>query len=109
MPGTGNDGKKIDLTRLFTLVKSIAICAILLAVGVYAGDYVLIRYRVAKNSNAYGTVRVRRYYAVTMKNGKPEYYFDQPTDQTCVHSLFPHLGYVPCWYLARKATQEVKM
>lgn len=75
----------------------------------YSADYFSIRYRIAKNLEPYGVVRVRRYYAVMMKNGKPEYYFDQPTDQTCVHSLFPHFGYPPCWYLKRRATQEIKM
>ncbi len=80
-----------------------------LLLAVYAGDYVLIRFRVLRNHSPFGVVRVRRYYAVTMKDGKPEYYFDQPTDQTCVHSLFPHLGYAPCWYLQRRRTQETKM
>ena len=97
------------MSRLLTILKRIALLAILLAAAVYSGDYALIRYRIAKNSNPYGSVRVRRYYAVTLKNGKPEYYFDPPTDQTCIHSLFPHLGYEPCWYLARRTTQEVKM
>ncbi len=97
------------MSRLLTLLKRILVFATLLAAAVYAGDYILIRYRIAKNRDPYGVVRIRRYYAVTLKNGKPEYFFDQPTDQTCIHALFPHLGYEPCWYLARKTTQEVKM
>jgi hypothetical protein len=97
------------LSRLLTLLKRVVVFAILLAALIYAGDYILIRYRIAMNRSPYGSLRIRRYYAVTMKNGKPEYFFDQPTDQTCIHSLFPHLGYQPCWYLARKTTQEVKM
>jgi hypothetical protein len=25
---------------------------------------------------------------------------------TCVHSLFPHMGYQPCWYLSRHSEQR---
>jgi hypothetical protein len=83
--------------------------AALLAAAVYAGDYLSLRYRIPNNRESYGVVRVRRYYAVTMKNGKPEYFFDEPRDETCVYSLFPHFGNPPCWYLERRTTQLVKM
>ncbi|HET9180282.1 MAG TPA: hypothetical protein VFQ24_18150 [Terriglobia bacterium] len=76
---------------------------------VYAGDYSVARVRVAKKLDPYGVVQVRRSYAVTMKNGKPEYFFEPPADQTCLRSLFPHFGYPPCWYLRRNAVQQVKM
>jgi len=92
-----------------TRLKRALIAALLLVAAVYAGDYIQARYRIAANRSPYGVVRVRRYYAVTMKNGKPEYFFDQPTDQTCLNSLFPHFGLTPCWYLKRRPTQEVKM
>jgi len=97
------------LSRALTLLKRILVAALLLVAAVYAGDYILARYRIAMNRSPYGVVRVRRYYAVTLKNGKQEFFFDQPTDQTCIHSLFPHFGLTPCWYLKRKSTQEVKM
>ncbi len=83
--------------------------AVILFLATYAGDFILIRSRILNNRNPYGVVRVRRYYAVTMKNGKPEYFFDQPVNQTCIRSLFPHFGLTPCWYLERRSTQEVKM
>jgi hypothetical protein len=97
------------LNRALTLLKRILAVVILLLAVVYAGDYILIRFPLRKNRNPYGIVRVRRYYAVKMKNGKPEYFFDQPTDQTCIHSLFPHQGYPPCWYLKRNTIQQIKM
>ncbi len=97
------------MNRLSFRLKRVLAAAILVFAVVYAGDYILLRYRVAKNRNAYNVVRVRRYYAVATKSGKPDYYFDQPTDQTCVQSLFGHFGYLPCWYLRRHTTQEVKM
>jgi len=97
------------LSRPLTLLKRILVDALLLLAVVYAGDYLSVRYRIPKNRDPYGVVRIRRYYAVTMKNGKPEFFFDPPTEQPCVHSLFPHFGYAPCWYLERRTTQEKKM
>ena len=97
------------MSRLFAWLKRISAAAILGFAVLYVGDYILLRYRVAKSHEPYGMVRIRRYYAVTTKSGKPEYYFDQPTNQTCVRSLFGHFGYSPCWYLRRHTTQEVKM
>jgi hypothetical protein len=97
------------LSRGFNLLRRVLAIAISLLAVVYAADYVLVRYRIAKNRNPYEVVSIRRSYAVTMKNGKPEYYFDQPIEQTCVHSLFPHFGFAPCWYLQRRKTQQVKM
>lgn len=77
----------------------------LLVVGsiLYIGDYARVRYKVAKNQEAFGSIKVQRYYAVKLKSGKVEYYFDTPQMQPCVHSLFPQVGYTPCWYLKRKA------
>jgi len=67
----------------------------------YGSDYLVLRTRVWKGRDAFGTVQVERYAAVHEKNGKTEFIFDQPETDTCVHSLFPHLGYSPCWYLNR--------
>ena len=93
---------------LIILKRALAIGVSLLAI-VYLGDYASVRYRIPKSRDPYGTVSVRRYYAVTKKNGKPDYYFDQPADQVCIRSIFPHLGYVPCWYLNRHKVQEIDM
>jgi len=75
----------------------------------YAGDYLSVRYRIPKSRDPYGVVKVRTYYVVPQKNGKPEFYFLQPEDQTCVRSLFPHLGLKPCWYLRRKSQNPIDM
>ena len=75
----------------------------------YAGDYLVVRYRIPKSRDPYAVVKVRTYYVVPQKNGKPEFYFLPPEDQTCVRSLFPHLGYKPCWYLRRKSQNPINM
>ena len=76
---------------------------------VYACDYAAVRFRIPKGRDLFGTVQVQRYYSVTKKNGQPDFYFNPPQDQVCVRSLFPHLGYTPCWYLNRHKTQKISV
>jgi hypothetical protein len=55
---------------------------------------------------------MERLYAIPQKNGKIDYEFDaqQPDVTTpCVHSLFPHLGNSPCWYLQRNSQKPIPM
>jgi hypothetical protein len=73
----------------------------------YAGDYLILRFRVATNRSAFGMVTVRTYYAVHEKNDRTEYVFKDQEDETCVHSLFSHMGYSPCWYLRRHPEQQI--
>jgi hypothetical protein len=91
------------------MVKRLLTIAVLLLAMVYAGDYVSVRFKIPRSRDPFGSVPTQRYYAVTQKNGKPEFYFDPPTVQTCVRSLFPHLGFTPCWYLNRHKVQRINM
>jgi hypothetical protein len=91
-----------DVRRLIALT-------ILLAAVLYAGDYASVRFGIPPGRNPLATVTVQRSYSVMKKDGKPDFYFDPPQNQTCVRSLFPHLGYEPCWYLRRHQTQQISM
>lgn len=86
-----------------------ACAAALLFALFYVGDYVSLRYRIPGHREQFGSVEVRRYYAVPLKNRKTEYMFDQPAPVRCVHSIFGHFGDPPCWYLARHRRQEIKV
>ena len=77
--------------------------------GLYAGDYLSARYRIPGNRQTLGSVQVKTLYAVRLKSGRIEYSQGDPETQTCVRSLFPHLGYTPCWYLSRHATKRIEM
>lgn len=90
-------------------LKRLVIVGLLAVAVVYAADYLLLRYRVATNRNPYGTVTVQPYYAVPRKDHKTEFLFDDPRDQPCVHSLFPHFGDSPCWYLNRNRQKRINM
>lgn len=69
--------------------------------ALYGGDYVSARYRIPGNRQTLGTVQVQTLYATPQKNGRVESWVGNVTPETCLNSLFPHLGYTPCWYLAR--------
>jgi hypothetical protein len=92
---------------LSSWMNRIVALVILLFALVYAADYVSVRFRIPDHRQPFGVVRVQRYYAVPKKNGRPDFYFDQPHNETCVHSLFPHFGHPPCWYLKHRAEQRI--
>jgi hypothetical protein len=75
----------------------------------YAGDYLYVRYRMSRNQPAdpFDVVTIQTTYAVAQKDGRAEIIFGDPEIQKCVHSLFPHFGYTPCWYLKRENGKPV--
>jgi hypothetical protein len=79
----------------------------LLAAVAYAADYVVLRYRIATNRSPFATITVHPYDAVPRKDHKIEFLAEDPRDETCVNSLFPHLGDPPCWYLSRHKDQQI--
>jgi hypothetical protein len=87
--------------------KRIALIGAMVLALLYAGDYAAVRIPIPSSRNPFGVVTVRPYYDVRLKSGKSEYYFLDPKKQTCVNSLFPHMGYAPCWYLRRHARQRI--
>jgi len=91
------------------LVKRLALLLVGLLGLVYAADYASVRIPIPKSRNPYSTVTVRPYYDVGLKSGKSDFYFLDPRKQTCVNSLFPHLGYNPCWYLRKHTHPRIQM
>jgi hypothetical protein len=87
------------------LSQSLLSLVILLLIA-YVADYCVFRYRVSANRQPYGSITVEHYDAIAHKDGKAELIFDPPVQQTCVHTLFPHAGDPPCWYLSRHAEQR---
>lgn len=90
------------------IVAFAAAALVAMLVLAYAVDYLLLRYRMTRNS-AYGTVTVRQYYAIQEKNQRTEYVNGAPQDEPCVNSLFPHQGITPCWYLRRHPERQVQV
>ena len=93
------------LRRQHIIMKRVLAIVVVTLVLAYAGDYLALQYR-NRAHNAFGQVTIQNYYAVPRKDGRTEYMLEDPVTKTCVHSLFPHLGYSPCWYLSRRTEKR---
>jgi hypothetical protein len=80
---------------------------LVLLMTVYAVDYASLRIRIWQHRNPFGTVEVQPYYAIAEKNNKTQFISADPLTVTCVHSLFPHFGSNPCWYVSRHTDQRI--
>ncbi|MFY9691049.1 MAG: hypothetical protein WA369_14945 [Candidatus Acidiferrales bacterium] len=87
------------------LFSVIALCTLLILL--YAGDDAVLHVRMARSGPNSVLSTVTTFYAAPIKGGKVSIYYDQPRSQPCVRSIFPQLGYAPCWYLRRHAIQLV--
>ena len=87
------------------LIKRILIPLLVLVVLVYGGDYVRLR----ALRQQFGSVQVKRMYAVKLKNRKTGYLQEDPQAVPCVNSAFPQMGYAPCWYLSHHRVQTVEV
>jgi hypothetical protein len=81
---------------------------------VFCGDYLFVRIRLhhPKPADPFETLKSLRVLAIAEKNGKTEYELDAQNPEqvvTCVHALFPHSGYSPCWYVKPRINQPIPM
>ena len=90
-------------------VRRFALVVLGLIALVYLGDYAALRIPIPKSRAQFGTVTIYPTYDVPLKSGSSDFYFPQPQDRTCVNSLFPHMGFAPCWYLRRNTHPRIKM
>ncbi|MGA7292263.1 MAG: hypothetical protein WBW53_11425 [Terriglobales bacterium] len=83
---------------------SLAVLLLLL----YVGDYCSLRYQIPAGRPQFGQITVYPFYLIHVKNGKIQYEPGQPEVDNCVHSLFPHFGSPPCWYLSRHTDKHIE-
>jgi hypothetical protein len=97
--------------QVLAFLRITLIALIATIVAVYAGDYLFVRYRMLKNKTGdpFESVKVEPTYGIPHKNGSAEIVIGDPEDETCVHSIFPHMGYEPCWYLARNSKNIIML
>jgi hypothetical protein len=96
------------------ILKRLILCVAGCLALVYAADslYVRVRMMHPMPADPFESLQSLRVLAIPEKNGKTEYEVDpQNPDQTvtCVHSLFPHSGYSPCWYVKPRINQPIPM
>jgi hypothetical protein len=99
------------MTRVLKMLKWLAIAIALASAALYAGDYLLAAHKMSgpQPANALGSVTIVPTYVIPHKDGRAEIIVGDATVQACIHSLFPHFGYTPCWYLNRKQTKPTVM
>ena len=92
----------------------ILIAIALLAACVYAYDYLSVRHRISaqKLGDPFDVITYPHLLAIPQKGNRVEYALDAISpwaSEPCVHSIFPHFGYTPCWYVNRKASTPTPM
>jgi hypothetical protein len=102
------------LTLTSTLAKRVLIRFGLVLGLLYGSDYLYVRIRMLhpKPADPFESLKALRVLAIPEKNGKTEYEIDaRNPEQTviCVHSLFPHYSYSPCWYVKPRINQPIPM
>jgi hypothetical protein len=84
------------------------VAIVLLATGLtYICDSLYIGHKMSSGNSADALGSVQFYPATQLKNGKLDIYIESPQTETCVHALFPHYGYNPCWYAKRNQVHVV--
>jgi len=89
------------------IVPRTLVSTLLVLGALYLADYVALRYRIARGGLGAATATVTLLYGTPLKNGEVSIFWDQPQPETCIRSMFPHLGYPPCWYAKRHATKMI--
>ncbi len=77
------------------MIKRVAFLLVVLLAATYLADLAVLRFR----KDPTGVVTVHPYTAVPRNDKREELIFDDPHDETCVNTLFPHQAMLPCWYL----------
>ena len=97
------------MKRALVILKWAAIAAAVSLAAVYAGDYLSLRSRMAHrtDTNPIEVLKITPTYAIARKDGQSEFDFGDPESEMCVHSLFPHFGYPPCWYANRESEKPI--
>ncbi len=101
----------ISPQRLIKLILTALIAALAIS---YVGDYLWFRVRLTHPTPAdpLESFKTLRVLAIPEKGGKTSYEIDQQNPEettTCVHSLFPHAGFSPCWYVKPRSNQPIPM
>jgi hypothetical protein len=95
-------------------LERLLIALLVLIAAVYAVDYISVRHRAAaqKMGDPFDVVTYPHLLEIPQKGNRVEYALDAQSpmmSEACVHSLFPQSGYLPCWYVHRKAQSATPM
>ena len=97
-----------------TSVHRVIYATVMLLAVAYGYDYASVRRRMSENKpgDPFDVVTYPHLLAIPQKGNKVEYELDAQSpmeSDPCDHSLFPHYGYTPCWYVQRRAKTPTQM
>jgi len=106
--------KDVPRLSLHRLLWRVILAFLGFALLFYVLDFAWYEIRVVspKLGPANGSVHRVRVLAIAEKNNKVEYEIDSnrpEEDVPCAHSIFPHAGNRPCWYVVRHANDPITM
>ena len=90
-------------------MKRTLIVLVATVVVLYLCDYLWLRFRMATNRDAFGSVTRDVYYSVKLKNGKTEFSYGGQQSFECPNSLLPEYWEKPCWYARRQKDQQINI
>jgi hypothetical protein len=91
------------------VLKRALIAVVFAAIVFYAADYLRLRYRMATNHDAFGSVTRTVYYSVKLKSGKTEFSYGGQQDFECPNSLLPQYWEKPCWLARRQKEEQINI
>ena len=97
----------VNAVRRIALWTTLALVALMCLS--YLTDLAVLRWRFNTKRDPVQTVTIKPYFAVPRKDGRTEFMADDPKEESCVNSLFPHAGASPCWYLQRHKDRRIDM
>jgi len=65
----------------------------------WLGDYLALRLPLPKGRLQWEVIRVDQMYATRNRFNQVEMSHGNPIMETCGHSILPHDGHWPCWYV----------
>ncbi len=95
------------LLRIALLRIAVAL-AMLMGVS-YGVDDLAVRYQIPGGRPQFGKIDRNVLYVIHVKGGEIHYEPGPPQTDTCVHSLFPHFGDMPCWYVQRHPDKLIEI
>jgi hypothetical protein len=98
-------GRNRMMNRILDIAMKTLLGLLMALMLLYCGDWGVMLHRIANHGDAFGTVMVHSVVTSSLKSGNYDIYGQPPVETPCVHAIFPHQGFTPCWYLAKHAEQ----
>ena len=94
------------MPKVWAFLERVVLILIAALICLYAGDFVSLKLQIPQRPQT-RDIPINPLLAVPEKGGKTEFILAAPQIQTCSTSLFPQLGYQPCWYVMRHKDPRV--